>query len=67
MRQTAKKSGYCAKPGEFILKYVLQKTSMCPPIISSNVPLHALATDEVPMRKQKDSRVRRAAHALIIV
>lgn len=38
-----------------MLKYVLQKTSMCPPIISSNVPLHALATEDVPVKKQSDS------------
>lgn len=53
IRQTAKKSGYWAKPGEFMLKWVLQNISMCPPIISSNVPLHALATEEVPVRKQR--------------
>lgn len=30
---------------------------MCPPIISSNVPLQALATEEVPGRSQEDTHV----------
>ncbi len=49
IRQTAKKSGYSARPGKLILKYILQNLSMWPPISSSNVPLQARATLDVPV------------------
>lgn len=54
MITTAKMSGYFAStPGAFIVMYLLQKSSMCPPMISSNVALQALATLEVPAREQR--------------
>lgn len=51
---TAKMSGYLAStPGASIVMYFLQNSSMCWPMISSNVALQALATLEVPVRGQK--------------
>lgn len=54
---TAKMSGYFAStPGASIFMYLLQNSSMCWPMISSNVALQALATLEVPARGQKGCR-----------
>ena len=54
---TAKMSGYFAStPGASIVMYFLQNSSMCWPMISSNVALQALATLEVPARGQKGCR-----------
>lgn len=53
MMKTANMSGYSArKPGAFMLMYRLQNSSMCLPISSSKVALHALATLEVPVRRK---------------
>lgn len=54
---TAKMSGYFAStPGASIVMYFLQKSSMCWPMISSNVALQALATLDVPAGGQKGCR-----------
>lgn len=53
MMKTANMSGYSANiPGAFMDMYSLQKFSMCFPINSSNVALHARATLEVPEMKR---------------
>lgn len=55
---TAKMSGYLAStPGASMVMYFLQNSSMCCPMISSNVALQALATLEVPGRRKKRTRV----------
>lgn len=53
MIRTANMSGYSAKkPGAFIVMYRVQNSSMCLPISSSKVALHALATLEVPVQRK---------------
>lgn len=53
MMKTANMSGYSARiPGASIVMYRLQNSSMCLPISSSKVALHALATLEVPVQRQ---------------
>lgn len=53
MMKTANMSGYSARtPGAFMVMCRLQNSSMCLPISSSKVALHALATLEVPVRRK---------------
>lgn len=59
MIRTEKTSGYFASiPGAFIDMYCSKNVSMCLPISSSNVALHALATLDVPVMKQKTEGVK---------
>lgn len=67
MMKTAKMSGYSARmPGAFMVMYVLQKSSMCLPMSSSKVALHARATLDVP-EEQRGNSSAEALHSVFTI
>lgn len=65
MRPAAKKSGYGANPGKCIMAPLPRELAIMFPKRSSKVPLHALATLDVPLAKTQEKKMFKKCNKIL--